>query len=559
MLDLNATMFYKSKFTISSVNTSDDLLWEVVLEIRSWMTRKWNYRDNIVLPTNIKKWTALKNGGRIFSETGENVVYIESEFYKPTETDKEYWACRITEKRPPQAGAAPRQWVTEVGYEQEKNGIATFSCVITYSDAAGFIGEYEEPPAPSLPKLIANLIINQKLICRIGFDDVSVQPKELKVGDWPDFWKRIISEDRACPYVYISPKRITPESDEVELLIDPDTLANTICGNAIVFFSKDYEFTNEMSYLGPEEYVCYGGAIRVYQSDIKTVGKEDSYRHRFLSGSYISDVEADHVLLMLRRALAQNVHFYDTFFRVDECRKKKDESSRRQRLAEIQEQHCQAINKIQDQKLDEAVEEEQKRLEAEEREADLQLKIDGYKQDIYSLSSQVETFRAAAGRCRELEDALTSRLEVQSIPETQTDVVMYFKATFGDKLGFTDDAIKSLKDCIIPTADLWNVLYALATVMNTLIVSDNIDPYREFQQQTGINCSRGEGRMTRKDKVLMRQFVSQYKGEIIDIEPHITFPKMSQSIHFGYSNAQQKIVVGHCGEHLEIYSTQKRK
>ncbi|MEA4955627.1 MAG: hypothetical protein VB096_08990 [Pseudoflavonifractor sp.] len=559
MLDLNATMFYKAKFTISSVDSSDDLLWETVLEIRSWMIKKWNYRDKIVLSADIKKWTALKNGGRIFSEAGENDVYMESEFYNPSETDKEYWACRITERRPPQAGVAPRQWVTEVGYEQEKKGKAIFSCVITYSDAAGFIGEYEETPAPSLPKLIANLIANKKLACRIGFDDVSLNPKELKAGDWPDFWKRIISKERACPYVYISPKRITSESDEVELLIPPDTLANTICGNAIVFFSKDYGFTKEMSYLGPEEYVCYGGAIRVYQPDIKIVGKEDSYHHRFLSASYISEVEADHVLIMLRRALAQNVHFYDSFFRVDECRKKKDESSRRQRLAEIQEQHRQALNKIQDQKLDEAVEEEQKRLEAEEREADLQLEIDGYKQDIYNLSSQVEAFRAAAGRCRELEDALASRLEVQSIPETQLDVIMYFKTTFGDKLGFTDDAMKSLKDCTIPIADLWNVLYALATIMNTLVVSDNIDPYKEFQRQTGINCSRGEGRMTRKDKILMRQFLSQYKGETIDIESHITFPRMSQSIHFGYSNAEQKIVIGHCGEHLDIYSTQKRK
>ena len=559
MLDLNASMFYKSKFTIFSKDTSDDLLWDVVLEIRNWMIRKWNCQDNSVLPTNIRKWSALKTGDRIFSEAGENVVYIESEYFCPSETNKQYWACRITEKRPPHPGVAPRQWVTEVGYEQEAEGMATFSCVITYSDTAGFIGEYEEVPDPSLPKLIANLICNPKLVLQIGFDDVPLQAKELKAGDWPAFWKRIISEERACPYVYISPRRINTESDEVELLVDPDALAKAVCGNAVVYFSKDYGFTKEMSYIGPEEYVCYGGAIRVYQPGIKTVGKEDSYRHRFLSASYIFDEEADHILLMLRRALAQNVHFYDTFFRVDECRKKKDESCRRQRLTEIQEQHRKAINEIKDKKLDEAVEEEGKRLEAEEKEAALQIEIDGYKRDIYNLSAQVEAFRSAASKCRELESALTSRLEIQAIPKTQTDVVMYFRSTFGDKLGFTEDATESLKDCTIPVADLWNVLYALATVMNTLIVSDDIDPYKEFRRQTGIDCSRGEGRMTRKDKVLMRQFVSQYNGETIDIEPHITFPRLSQSIHFGYSNADQKIVIGHCGEHLEISSTQKRK
>lgn len=393
----------------------------------------------------------------------------------------------------------------------------------------------------------------------MGFDDVSARPIELKVGDWPAFWKRLISEERVCPYVYISPKRVIPESDEVECLVEPKTLAKAICGNAIVLFSKDLGFTKEMSYLGPEEYVCYGGAIRVYQPDIKTVGKEDSYRHRFLSASYIADVEAEQVLLMLRRALAQNVNFYDTFFRVDECRRKKDESNRRKRLAEIQEQHRKAIDELQDQKLDEAVEEEQKRLEAEERETDLRHEIEKYKQDIYNLSAQVEAFRSAAGKCRDLEAALNSRIEVQSIPETQTNVAMFFKSTFGDKLGFTDEAMRSLKDCIIPPSDLWRIFYNLAMVMNNLIISDRIDPYKEFQRKTGICCSRGEGQMTRKDKVLMRQFTSQYKGEEINIEPHITFPRISQSIHFGYSNAEQKIVIGHCGEHLEIYSTQKRK
>lgn len=144
MLDLNATMFYKSKFTISTVNVCDDLLWEVVLEIRNWMTNKWNYRDDVILPSDIRRWTALKNGDRIFSKPGENVVYIESEYYKSFEADKQYWACRISEKRKPQPGIAPRQWISEVGYEQEEKGIATFSCVITYSDAAGFIGEYEK-------------------------------------------------------------------------------------------------------------------------------------------------------------------------------------------------------------------------------------------------------------------------------------------------------------------------------------------------------------------------------------------------------------------------------
>ncbi len=558
MLDLNAIMFYKTKFTIANSDNSEDLLWILVLEVRKWMTQKWN-RPNTIIPSDIKKWTALKNGNRIFSEPSDDTIFIESEFFSVPGTKKQYWACKIVEKTRPKPGTAPRDWITEIGYEQEEEGAATFSCVITYSDAAGFIGEYEDTPSPTLPKLVTNLLNNPKFQCKLGTDDVSEQPIELKTGEWPSFWNKIQSSERVCPYVYISPRQIAAEPYEFKFSIDPAKLAKIICGNAIVFYSQEDGFTKEMSYIGPEDYICYGGALRIYQPDITNPGKDDSYRHRFLSSHYIDDTGEDAILLMLRRALAQNVNFYDSFFRVSECRKKIDESSRRRRLAEIQKHHEKNLEQFQDEVLDEVTAEEQKRLQAEERVDELELEIDEYKRDNYHLSSQVEAYRSAANRCRDLESSLNSRTKIRSLPSTQKDIALYFQTTFCDKLAFTDDAINSLKECFIPPAELWDVFYKLATEMPPIMSSNSTDPYKDFYKKTGINCARGEGKMTRKDKNLMRQFVSDYEGKSIDIEPHITFPKLSQSIHFGYMDSNQKIVIGHCGEHLDVYSTRKQK
>ena len=93
-----------------------------------------------------------------------------------------------------------------------------------------------------------------------------------------------------------------------------------------------------------------------------------------------------------------------------------------------------------------------------------------------------------------------------------------------------------------------------------LMQSDSCpDPYKEFRSRTGIDASRGEGRMTRKDSKLMEQFKTHYDGRVIDIEPHITYGRESQSVHFGFDAETGKIIIGHCGEHLDIYSTQKRK
>ena len=74
---------------------------------------------------------------------------------------------------------------------------------------------------------------------------------------------------------------------------------------------------------------------------------------------------------------------------------------------------------------------------------------------------------------------------------------------------------------------------------------------------TGIEAARGEGAMTRKDKRLMRQFETEYHGKAVDIEAHITYPKLGQSIHFGYLKEENKLIVGWCGGHKEIASTRK--
>lgn len=79
MLDLNARMLYKVRFNIVSTEQECDLLWIIVMHVREWQTRKHNKNGREIIPRQIQKWTALKNGDRIFSE--DNSVYIESDLF----------------------------------------------------------------------------------------------------------------------------------------------------------------------------------------------------------------------------------------------------------------------------------------------------------------------------------------------------------------------------------------------------------------------------------------------------------------------------------------------
>lgn len=559
MLDLNATIFYKAKFTISAVDATEDLLWKIVLHIKNWQTAKWNTKDKRILTTQNRDWTSLKNGGRIFSNDEDTSVYIESEYFLAEELFGQYWACSITEKSAPRLGYAPRQWVTEIGFEQDNQTSVTFSCVLSYSDRSGFIGMYEDMPTPSIPKLIRNILSDKTIRCYCGSDDLMSIPKKLDIGDWPQFWSRLIDNMRELPYIYISPLRIDYESENTKLLIDAQELATIICGNALVFYADSLDFCREMQYLCPDNYSCYSGAIRIYFPHIDTSSETDSFRHRYLPAAYIEEHGSEYILKMLRRALAQNVSFYDSFFRVDECRKRKGDFIRRKRMAEIHTQYKVQLNEVENQTMNIAVEEENKRLLAEDLSASLQITINDLKRENFNLSAQVENYRLAAMKSAELERALKERYEVTSLPESAQEVINFFDLIYGDRIAFSDDALKSAKDCTLDASELWKVFHALSTTMRDLFISGNGDPFTKFKNTTGIDCARGEGSMTRKDKSLMRQFETTYQDTMINIEPHITFSRQGQSIHFGFSEIDHKIVVGHCGEHLEIYSSQKRK
>ncbi len=560
---LNYTIFYKAKFMISSTCDGADLLWDFVKCVRQWQTEKWNKDGKVVVDNRMAAWSHLKDGNRLFSANGsERPVYIESEFFSPKSNPAQrFWACKISEKKAKAPGYCERDWVTEIGFRQTDPTSGEFSCVISYGDTPEFIGRYEEVPSPTLPGLIPILIHSKRLRCYSGVDEVTNWASELKLGDFPAFRDALVNPERTIPYIYISPRRKGVDSDDTELLLDPKKLSRVVCGNAKVFFSTSIGFTQEMSFMfNCKEYSCYGGSIRVYRPDLDDRDAGDAYRHRSLHPAFLEEAGEEEALRIYRRALAQNVSFYESFFGVKQCQEMKRDEVRQLRLEELRSRHEKEIGELQDSKLDEAIEEEQTRLEAEQMVEELLRQLTEANNKRYSYEAQIEGMKATVARASGLEAAASARMNINKYPQSADAIVEYFASFFADRIAFSESAIKSLKGCRFAPRDLWEILFNLSTVMWDLLQSDScLDPYKEFHSRTGIDASRGEGRMTRKDSKLMEQFKTPYDGRVIDIEPHITYGRESQSIHFGFDADTGKIIVGHCGEHLDVYSTQKRK
>jgi len=567
MQDLYSTLFYKISFTIETKNSQVDLLGKVISHIKTWMTNKHNSYGKINLPTEEKKWTPIKTGGTV---TGNN-VRIESEFFENPEMDSmPFWACEIIEVFQKGINVAPRTWTTEIGLEPIEKGKSVFSCIISYSDRPGFIGKCDERPYPSIPKIIKFFLKDEELLCYNGMDKLTTEPQIILSGHWLEFWEKLNNSNRMLPYIYISPQSYIREGESV-LLIKPQELATATGGNAIVYFADDPEVTEEMNYCCPEEYMCYGGAIRIYYPNLNTDIPGDDRKHRYLGRRYICENGETSIIQMIHRAIAQDAHSSDQLFRMRDCKAKKEEYARKKRLEVLTIQHSEEIaerertheNQIKSVQENEecalslALEAEKKQLEAEDFAASIEADNKKLREENYNLKVANESYISMAKENADLKKVCDNRLTTKSYPKTPREIVQYFDAVFGDKIAFSDDAMGSLKGCIIPFDKLWEALFALSTIMQDLYVHGGVNIFQEFRTKSGIDVSSGEGTMTRQNKKLMRQFKTEYHGETIDIEPHITYSKIKQSIHFGFSEKDRKVVVGWCGEHKDNYTTRK--
>lgn len=567
MLDLNSTLFYKAKLQVQTQNSEQDLLWNLVLKIRNWMIPKWK-RNNEQIPERMAIWSKWKKGSNFSSEN--NVVHFKSVYHHDTK-GLEFWACKIVESWPSENGCAPREWTTEIGFQPESDGEkVSISIVIYYNDRPGFIGPCQSIPEASIPKIIKMLVQDPMLKCTVDGYLFDLKAIHLVPGMFPEFWKVVCDKKREIPIIYISPRRVDENSNQANCLLDPSKLVEVLGPNAFVYYSNDIDFSREMTQLcAPPDLGCYSGALRVYAPHLDIENENESYRHRLITARMISEM-GEEVYTILRRALAQDVHFYDKMFRVEDCKELNDRIDAEKRR---QEYRCKLENDL----LETAVEKESclqaelnkivdERLEWEIAQEGYEDKIKELKNDLRLSQAMEDVYRNEVRVSSERKKALDCVRMIEKYPESPQEIATYFEAHFPDRIAFTNRGKASLNDCTTSSEVLWDALYQMATTLYDLFEDDDIVLVdKEFNQKSKLQMARSEGKMTRKDATLLRQYVDTYCGKEIDIQAHIktseirdTNPKFLR-IYFYYDSDIHKIIIGSCGKHLDNYTTQKIK
>ena len=551
------TIHYRTAFDATCVNPA----WQDAYPDLSKRVRTWA-EDTLGVPRDTFKTREFLMGGSFRELCPPRTTFetisrkYDQEGYAPN-----YWGCRITH---PCSDFPHRRWVHDLTLNCRT--CDNYRVVVTSSHSIkGYLGEEPSAPEPFVPGIVQSLVTSRHWKCSMGSEMLSNDPVELTPGFRGLLKEAVVNPDRKCPLVYVS---ISRDSDGP--LVNVDELANLLCGAAKLYMADSADADPEIEQL-LGDYSTWNGGIRVYQPGVNLNSEADKKRHRFFSPYDVRKFGTNEVVMQIVRACCRR----SPIFAPNELVSIESivSAARRRRLhelihsqghgtdselIELAEDLEKQVTELQQENRRLSEEVDTVRLESEIQLDDIQTQ---HARTKFELESQRDTISSLYKQIRELQ-AKTGIVEsLRKLPSSLPEMLELICALHSDKLDYVPDAMESARDARfsdLPRA--WELMWALAEVLHPMLF-DNTVPFSdvEFKNRTGIQIAMAEGSMTQRDSRLMRLRERIYEGRKIDISPHVGLgrPPVWLRIHFAVDHESGKLVIGHCGDHLDNYSTQK--
>lgn len=412
-----ADLFYKCRFQTMPAETLEDPLWTLVLQIRRWICNK--HRD---LPYETPVWTReVKYGGELRNIDG--TVHIKSRLYRLDDSAGLMWACQIEEFSEGKVDSvtgtklAGQTWTTEIGYKESgEDRSGEVSILLSYFNEPYFIGKTATPPTPNVPGIVRSITGRRELGCNVSGMPIQGMLLGVEASKFDSstvlFWSRVNDPHREYPMVYIG------KDARGEYAVDPEALNNIVFPNALVCYPSDAAAAQKIVdsipvtakliadgvnvFFPPKE-----GRARTPQFGFRSSQLDAMRRYAWENGperKWWGNNVPDPILLMLRRALAEDVRFSESgeLITVDDVIAERGKNNLDNRVKAVQA------------KLDEAqrsAEEYSLRLEALHRESE-----ERRKRLARRIAEQIHV--AAGGDSAWKSESQKLRAELQSAQET---------------------------------------------------------------------------------------------------------------------------------------------
>lgn len=522
----------------------------------------------------------------------------------------QYWAMEYIEQ---DSSEWYRRWCTEVGVTAMGEGVYVVNVKVTLADDPAYLVATPWIPPRNTPRFIGDMLDLRN--CRTVSAGIPLfsEPINLTEDNFDRFIERLVKPERRIPILAIA--RTRDEDGAGDYLVDPYKLAKKIRGSAIVYMidKSSFALRNRLfeTFVKGKPSYKYGianGSMRVFFPGVNLDDEEGSQRHHFytehkLSQSNVSVISNDvcgAITRMYRRRSNEAVDLSSV--KVQEERSHREALSQRvkalERKTEKSEKPAFDINGLHtEQELKEYIalleEDNAKLFETEKahREYIDLLEADSlcgddpsvHDDEIQNLKAEIDqingNLRAKEYRINELSD--DKRLleqqcdayrcqaavlhELTEFPSDAIGSLRLAEQAFGARLVFLPEAVSSAEDFRSGRAsDVFNVLRTMAQDLWPLYFEESEakgSVEDRYQSKSGYELSFRESSMTNKDSDLRKKRLRMYNGAEIDVSPHVKGKCGNRNekfrVHFYVDRANQKLVIGHCGAHLETAGTRK--
>jgi hypothetical protein len=560
LIPTSAQLHHRCQFDIVPSGNPSAAWAEIVKTVRSWLVYKLGTEEQL-----LGAWF-FKGGVWNGSKSARVTVATDCEKGEGTSERPQYWSLR--HEHP--CGEVPvRQWRTDIGLTSMSDKFR-FSISTSYWIVPGYIGQEPPSPVPTAPSVIGSIFHKKQWSCTSGTEVLYQTPTILRNGDGRLLLERLEASGRQCPIVLIS----CSDADQQPML-EAKSLAKALAGSARVYVAESPEVREEWEYFLPKGFRCQNGMVRIYQPGVRFDSERDAKRHRYFSEEQIRELSEATIREMIVRGVARranatgyldvtSIEDIETRRREIRLREFKHAADDRSKIEwiELLEQDNQGLQA----KVREVSEQFQASVgraeELEDQNIDLSKEISRLNYLVQDLSQK---HAAAADSARLASSRLDALNRLKHLPTTVREVAEAIQGLFPERIIFTPRGLASTSDRTEAVVELaWECLWAMATSLHSIFFVEDtqgVDLERKFKEMSGFDLAMSEGKSTKKDKKFMNLRRDVYEGKTVEIVPHVKVgnkePRLLR-VHFYLDHDRELIVVGHCGGHLDNFSTRNQ-
>jgi hypothetical protein len=454
------------------------------------------------------------------------------------------WALHYTE--PDRTLGRKRFWYTDIGFKKDGSNVIV-SVRNSYAWNAEDLSAHREEPQSTVPRVVRFLLQGNTVYSGRAEFRLIEEPAIFKtVGMGKVLAEFIQSPDRRYPLIVFN-------GDGRGHVDEARWLARDLTGKAqVAIMGSDADLAEEFEHYMPKDYRIQLGEFRVFFPFNNRRNSPDRHRWYDISHPDFAEHRAGILYGLLRnhtlaeKGVVESVEDISRLIGLDKLFKVKAENPEQQKiLDEFFAEHAKVT---------------EERDHAKNEAANYANQIDALEKENGDLKFKIQGVQARLGEAQSETSVDMAKL-LPKIPETLLDTAKLAARSL-HRLVITDAAIESADEYANCQSchEAWEMLLHLNDAMFHLRFEDDSpkDLEKEFKEKTGYDLAMNEGKVTQKDKKLMRLRTLVHKGKQYDITPHLKHqnnePK-SVRIYFAFDEEDKKIIVGHIGRHIPNATT----